>query len=170
MTCLTSLSRNSAPLVAGGAPRDWDVGLPATDVDLWVTTTNGHQAAILELMALYDVTPIMTRWDPSYYIQAIYNVEVEDNLIQLIMVTDSSPTEVVGRFCCSLSEAIWLWEDDSIIVSPDYRESRRTKVLRFCTDQTGPQAPSENYLDKMKQKFPDYEIDFYSYLAENGYA
>lgn len=160
---IDSLSSRANPLVAGGAPRDWDVGLPATDVDLWITATGATHSIIRKLTRNYRTRMLVDNSAlEGLYIKCVLDVHLHGETVQLIVVDDSSPREVISRFCCTLSEAIWKHETDELIFSPDYLMSRQIKEYIIYDGPDENRKPSEAYLKKMRSKFPDYveKIDF----------
>jgi len=144
-------------LVAGGAPRDWDVGLPATDVDIWLTTRCGTWNLINELKKTFTYEAIKDEYPEDKFIHFVYNFYVGGVKLQLIFVKNSEPQEVIGRFCCTLSEAMWFPENNEILVSPEYINSRANRTYDIHLDPNGYKSVSPDYRAKMRRKFPDYK-------------
>ena len=143
-------------MVAGGAPRDWDVGLPATDVDIWLTTRRETWDLISVLKNTFQYDTVIGDYKEGKFIHMVYNFYVGGVKLQLIFVKNSEPQEVIGRFCCTLSEAIWIPEKNEIIVSPEYIDSRANKEYDIHLDPNGYKSVSPDYRAKMRRKFPDY--------------
>lgn len=151
-------------MVAGGAPRDWDVGLPATDVDLWITKTQATYSIMRKLLWEHSHKTMIIDGSSrdELYIKSVVDIYIDGVTVQVIVVDNSHPSEVVGRFCCTLSEAIWKHETDELIFSPDYLMSRQLKEYIIYDGPDLNRKPSEAYLKKMRTKFPDYveKIDY----------
>lgn len=110
--------------------------------------------SVLKNTFQYDT--IIGDYKDGKYIHMVYNFYIGGVKLQLIFVKNSEPQEVVGRFCCTLSEAIWIPLEDAIIVSPEYIDSRANKVYDLHLDPNGYKSVSPNYRAKMRRKFPDY--------------
>ena len=106
---------------------------------------------------MYITDTVKSDYDGSKFIHFIHNFYIGGTCFQLIWVKNSEPQEVIGRFCCNLSEAIWDCENNTGLYSPAYLEGRRRKEVHLVTGGDGRvRQCSDAYAEKMKQKFPDY--------------
>jgi len=154
---INSLSSKANPLVAGGAPRDWDRNFPATDVDIWLQAWKlGPLFKALRKRYTVKCTSPYVAGNEKKYIKAVYDVYINDTIINLVFVHDPRPEEVIGRFCCTLSEAVWCYRTDTILLSPNYVHSRLNNCYTIYNGNDPNRRPSEHYIEKMRQKFPYY--------------
>lgn len=163
-------------LVAGGAPRDWYLGLPASDLDVYVcipytsTLTVGTVIDSLKLQGFEDIQEVgdsrinsfdknnmiasESKPSPEYcydpYILMVLQTVFEGEVVQFIISTRDHQ-ETIKDFYTSLSMA-W-YKDATIFTTKLFEMSIKNKVIVV----TGTQFLGNKYHEKIKSKFSDYQ-------------
>lgn len=143
-------------IVAGGAPRDWFMGKPATDVDVMVyvpPTVNFKE--MFQLMGLV-IDEYMSGEDiPEWYkknenIHTVANCIVDDVKVQIV-VRRTTTYDALKEFPLSICK-IW-YKFSKIFPEDDFLWSVRYDVIYKTSDGYGRQ---DMYLQKIFKKFPDF--------------
>lgn len=154
-------------IIAGGAPRDWSLGLPASDIDVFVhcpRTMQGQAQMMRTLSKMFEVPVQVLGPDlaPEYKmnssIEDVYQLEVSGTTVQVIR--SKTPTfRTLEGFPISLSKA---WYKGQIIRT---ERSFDVSVENGVMWKTLPDYPREHkYLNKIRLKFPTWRY-FDSELA-----
>lgn len=151
------------PTVVGGAPRDWDYGIPAQDIDIWcknITFGDEHLTLLKDLFeprgAKVGKVTNNTYSREGEYIHYIFNVLWEGVDLQFIFVQNPSVKSVIDHVCCNFSEISWDWKARKLIPTYKYKCGRMSKLLTF-SDDAG-RSPRDNYIAKMAKRYPDHKI------------
>ena len=154
-------------IVAGGAPRDWYFNKPAKDIDLFFSVKDHVQIHIINEMlkiAGFEVDSSKAADDlPDWYnhnpnIRAVFNAQIDDVDVQLILVKDS-PFKVVNQFPLSICKA-W-YKNGQIQTDKDFNITVKHKSI-FKTNTL--YAQGNAYLKKVLDKFKDFQ--YYDNLGE----
>lgn len=132
--------------VAGGAPRDWDEGKSARDIDFFFPDNGEDREAILRRFILPEGTqPLGGDHYPDQGF-TVYELEIEGHPCNLILRDEKTIEEVVGKFPTNISQ-VW-WDGDSTHSTPLYRLGRR---YGFITMDPG---ASLRYISKIQRRYP----------------
>jgi len=94
----------------------------------------------------------------NYSPNDLLNLWNTDEQVQFIFTKDVSPKYyITNEMCCNLSKA-WIGPDGNIAVSADFARGVWNKQLRFDWTWNNYHA-NWAYVNKMIEKFPDYEIN-----------
>lgn len=147
-------------IVAGGASRDWYLGNPANDLDIYLhvgkhyTRDLIHQ--ILEHIGM-NVSKEKTKEDVSDHyekncnLEAVYDIGGLDMPVQLMLMSEPTFKCVVPQFPLSLCQA-W-YKNGKVSVGKDFLISLRHKVL-YKTNQV--YGDESRYIKKICKRFSDY--------------
>ena len=154
-------------ILAGGAPRDWFFGKPATDLDFYLYDSYGGytQSQWIERLnkTLLDVKPLgmiegkaRKEIDAEYTSMAnlryVFEGEHYGVKVQVMVMSEPTFTSVVNNFCMDTSK-IW-WKGGRVQPTWEFLRAHATRTLRICPEH----APKERYIDKMVAKFPTYRL------------
>lgn len=147
-------------ILAGGAPRDWYLGNPASDLDFYIHTPSlSCEAEERRLERLGFEVHRMKRKGTHYEykdmpgIRRIYEGTLRGQVYQIIIMEEPVGSSVVKRFGTSVCMASWKGED--IITTPEFVLSHKLGVIfkqNTCHADT-------KHMKKMVQKFPKYIIE-----------
>ncbi len=156
-------------IVAGGAPRDWYLGIPAKDIDIFITADNRWTTSeiveVLSKLGFEKVTPITPKEDglQNYtmnpHIRFVYNGKLDDELIQVVVLNDST-YKIVDTFAFNVCK-VW-YKNSKVNTTPDFEYAIFNKVL---IKQGELYSSTFLYRDKIIKKFPDYKY----YDSEQNY-
>lgn len=164
------------PLVSGGAPRDWDVGTKANDIDVWckagLTMGKDVRKSLERMFSLRVEIKLVSPKDyptGEGYIEYIYSATIVGLEFQFIFVTDNSVEAVHNHVCASLSRIHFDHETLSLHPTRDYKESRKGQHIIYYDDKGC--SPRVSYVNKMKKRYPEYTHHFHMlhdrYLAKD---
>jgi len=153
-------------ILAGGAPRDWFFGKPASDLDFYVYDANFlSQGVWTERLSktLLDVKPLgmiegkdNDEIDHEYTalkeLRYVFEGEYMGMTVQVMVMSRPTFECVVDHFCMDNSK-VW-WKGEYIIPTFEFLLAHATRTLRVSEDH----APKMRYIDKMVKKFPDYRL------------
>lgn len=160
------------PRIMGGAPRNWYLGKPAVDVDVFFTVNKSKVKAdliaLLEASMYIDFEHIETDlksrgfnvesatpdglYDGNPKVQYVWECMFENQKINFIWVTED---HFIDDFVYSTSKAWYNHLNGSVQFTQDFKLSHKHKVHV----QTGTKYMSgEKYDAKMKVYFPEYRF------------
>ena len=155
-------------VLAGGAPRDWFLGKPASDLDFYVHCKD-DESQIVERLEALDIDfeflrPTSKSKESSSSegylynnkINAVVNVLYEYQPPIQIIFMKCDTIEAVSSFSLSLSQIIWEPKTDTFdtsvgdfILSVERKEIYKVNPL-FSDEAT--------YIEKILNKFPEYKL------------
>ena len=156
-------------ILAGGAPRDWDLGTPANDLDFYlylghnsVSWTMEHQIKAIgfpdarqigrdsEDSNIYESNPNIVR---------VYETHVKGVKVQFIIL--SRPTYgIVETFPFNMCQA-W-WKGDKIHTSKAFQIGKKLGILYKCGETY---AEQDRYVEKIKARFNCGKQPGYTYVT-----
>ncbi len=149
---------DTSAIVAGGAPRDWYLGKPASDIDLYfVSKETRFDFLRLQLEQVgFDIEEVNR--PVEHYLSnpdLIYIFESKINQIPLqIMLVRGAALRLIEKFPLSIC-LIW-YKDNETYFTSDFLQTAHsgviTKVNKLYSD-------GEKYLKKILAKFPEYKYD-----------
>lgn len=159
-------------IIAGGAPRNWDMGKVANDIDVYLYVGETHSCSSLlralkklfgadmipmglTAMELNDVSA-KERLECPYDamdIRWVFEGNVMGTTVQFIVMKAPTFNSVVDRFDSSICK-VW-FDGKHIVETNEYKRTKETGVI-FINDPDGRQ---NRHLDKM-----------YKYFGELGYV
>lgn len=167
---------DTTSVIAGGAPRDWYLGIPATDLDVYIRIQYNPSLTVcsvvnsLKLQGFEDIqevgdsrinsfdkknmivteskSPAEYCYDP--HILMVLQSTYEGEIVQFIISTRKQK-ETIMDFYASLS-MVW-YKDETIFTTTLFELSVKNKVIVV----TGTQFLGNKYYEKIKLKFSDYE-------------
>jgi len=147
-------------IVAGGAPRDWYLGKPATDVDVFFHSAVDSITQIEEMLKRVGLTLLhCSRGDciPAWYklnpnLIAVYDTEIEGVKVQIMQMRKSTFSSVVPEFPLSISK-VW-YRYGKIVPCTSFAISVQRKIIVKTSTIYDSRHP---YLQKILAKFPDYK-------------
>lgn len=163
-------------IVAGGAPRDWHFGKPATDIDVFFHT-NVRQITIVEQMLKHvgieisqsrtaDNLPEWYKLNPN--LLYVYETVVDGVTVQIMLMNAHTHDSVIPQFPFTICKA-W-YKHGRIELDREFKKCERHKIVV----QTNKLYSDEHkYVQKMKGKFPEWEFfdnweAAYKYVFEKG--
>lgn len=150
-------------VIAGGAPRDWKLGKPARDLDIYMYLGGGRLTAHQEqswLERLLDVklSCIEQRCTETYnlnpHIHRVWKGVYEGLDFDIIVCNhDTRSINIVNTFPIGLCQA-W-YKGGSIKTTKKFRIDAKFKLL---TKYGKLYADSSKYITKIRSKFPEYRF------------
>jgi hypothetical protein len=148
-------------IVVGGAPRDWYMGSPADDIDVFFYTTPNstihmvkaqleHVGFVIE--STKDGSKVPEHYQKNPYLKCVFDCVVQGTKVQLMLMREPTFRSVVPEFPLSLSK-VW-YKYKSINTTKEFEISVRTRVI-FKTSKL--YSDGDLYVQKIKNKFKDFE-------------
>ena len=158
---LENLSKaDPCAIVAGGAPRDWKLGQPARDLDIYIYLGGGRLTASqeqswLERLLGVKLSRIEQRCTETYklnpHIHRVWKGNYEGLDFDIIVCNhDTRSINIVNTFPIGLCQA-W-YKGGSIRTTKKFRIDAKFKLL---TKYGELYADSSKYITKIRSKFPD---------------
>ncbi len=154
-------------ILAGGAPRDWYLGNPAKDLDFYFYIPEKLSSADISdivsgivgnfILSESEVSDGYYHNNPEIFMvyDGVFSLDIGDTMeeIQLMqMKSPIVPASLVDDFSLSLSK-IWVSSDGITHFLPEFQDSIENKTMYIYTNHG-------KYIEKMKEKFPDYRFVF----------
>lgn len=148
-------------ICAGGAPRDWHFGKPATDLDVFFYTAVDQITVVEQMLRSVgikasdrrsaDNLPEWYKLNP--YLKCVYESEIDGVTVQLMLMNDKTHTSVVPHFPFTICKA-W-YKNGKIHLDKEFKLCEKWKIAV----QTNPLYNDEHkYIQKLKQKFPEWSF------------
>lgn len=157
----------------GGAPRNWDLGVPARDLDFFLTAPISDNAALEQLLTRL----VPGRFVSSAYIddqvtaggyvgngsrRAVFNFEVAGEAVQLLVNKSDFPAfEEWRTFPCTQSMVKWDFDEQRVVPLFARREGDIAHYFRF-EDEVSPKDNELAYFEKLRKYFPSQEYKILS--------
>lgn len=148
-------------ICAGGAPRDWHFGKPATDLDIFFYTGVEQLTIVEEMLRRVginidngkagDSLPEWYKLNPD--LKCVYAAEVNGVNVQLMLMQYKTQDTVVPKFPFSICKA-W-YKRGHITLEKDFLVAERNKVVVKCNTVYNDE---HKYVQKIKAKFPDWQF------------
>jgi len=151
-------------ILAGGAPRDWYLEKPATDLDFYFAP---HGVSIDEIAYKLDKLGLPSDCNEGDFqlyernpdILGVFSGYMDGIAVQLICVKHSA-TYAVGEFALDLSQA-W-YREGRIWTTHEFDLAVSKKIIRITNSLYG---NGDAYVQKILNKFPDFTFVGYSVNA-----
>lgn len=165
-------------ILAGGAPRDWFFGKPASDLDFYVYDDRNLSQQVwkerlnktlldIEILGLIegkDTTEVEHEYSAMKHLRYVFEGTHMGMTVQVMVMNEPTFNCVVDHFCMDNSK-IW-WKGGQIIPTYEFLLATATRTLKVCECHT----PHTRYIDKILKKFPTYFItksdEQYSYRVD----
>lgn len=145
-------------VIAGGAPRDLQLGIQYSDIDVFMfvplTWTNAVFENVVKNVTGLKIERVGSKETEMYAsnpnIMAVYDAEINGDKVQIIRYTE--PTFGIHKsFPLSICQTAY---KDGVFYNSDlFKKTLKTEVI--C--QVGTlYADNQKYIDKIKAKFPNY--------------
>lgn len=143
---LSDLQNNFDPtaIIAGGAPRDWDLGLLASDIDLFIRQ-EAKQAVLSKYSHLFKVN------------EDRYVGEIEGCLFEFVF-TSKEPKLIVLGFTPSISQIHY---NGVNTIKTLLKERMDAKGLILACN-------FDDYYEKIVKRFPEYKLILPEFYTING--
>lgn len=172
LTAVRKIDRRA--IIAGGAPRDWYLGMRANDIDIFI---NGEVFRVLGrdnfLYLLVNVIDAMTGGQYTYdftelgqelsqeyaseHIHRVFQAEINGQVFQFIVYTGST-FNIVRTFPFTVSRG-WCTPRDvlhgDIHVTYPVARDLQGRVLRYTETLS---QRNQRYFNKIVERFPDWEL------------
>jgi hypothetical protein len=154
--------------LAGGAPRDWELGLPAKDLDLYVSldrnmSTKAKEYILASLLGKLGGLDFLDVMHPSSHVEysaiegldCVFSGVFRDQDFQIInMETQEDLAKAVGRFDTSICK-IW-YKGGQTHYTDEFAETMGTRVIKLSEGYTwGAKHPL-----KMVNRFQGFGFTF----------
>lgn len=149
-----------ACIVAGGAPRDWYLGNPSRDIDIFLyapqLVSSSIKADTLRKLGFHIINEYgdwnkNEMYQHNQYVQCLYNIVLDKEHIQIIFMNKSTYKSVVDQFPISISK-VW-YKNKIITLSSDAKNSIKHKIIWRTSDIY---SDDNKYIIKIKNKFSNY--------------
>lgn len=148
-------------IVAGGAPRDWYLGKPATDIDAFFY--DGRQLTLSVVWDMLEAAGFKIKevklgghlpewYKKNPYLKAVYDVEIKGVKVQLMRMAKPTFDCVIPNFPLSLCH-IW-YKNGKIVAEKPFLRSIKHKAI-YKTSQI--YNNEHSYINKILDKFPEYK-------------
>lgn len=147
-------------IVAGGAARDWYLGKPATDLDVFLYAPQFTSASIrvetlnrlgFNITNSYENWKVNEIYKHNEYVAQLYNCVVDEEKVQIIFMSKPTYISVVDTFPLSISKA-W-YKNKTIKFSKEFEQSIKYKIIWKTVDSY---SNTNKYILKILTKFSDY--------------
>lgn len=151
-------------VIAGGAPRDWDMGRLANDIDIYIDSSTMHKfsdASIRKEIFPHEEFRSMNDWNyKSGEIVDVFQGWIEGQCVQFVFVS-CEPKDAMHYFAATISQAYY---DGKDIVKSAIKEALDEKEVMLMHE-----SGSIDYCRKIFKRFPGWDCSFPEcYEIEDG--
>lgn len=146
-------------ILAGGAPRNWFLGLPARDLDFYIHLNETQEATErrfkrlnLEAKLVDYNSETWADYGVMEHLFRIYEVTYKDMEVQIMCMRESTFKSVVP--CMGVSVCKFWWKGGEVIPTNEALTSIYNKTLYVKDDYSA----KEDHVKKMIKYFPDFEV------------
>lgn len=153
-------------LLAGGAPRDWFFGKPATDLDFYVYDARDLgqtvwldrlNKTLLDVEILGNVEgktaeDVDCEYSSMEHLRYVFEGKYMGMTVQVMVMSVPTYSSVLNHFCSDICK-IW-WKGNKVIPTIEFMLAHATRTINVA-DHT---EPKKRYLTKMMEKFPSYRL------------
>lgn len=166
ITSIFNTFKEGSAIIAGGYPRDLQLGREPKDIDIlveWTSKLDYDELTILADRLGYSCRDYSDRYDDHEDDQLRRVVSLipkwergqfEENVVIDVIFLNCPVFERISKFPCTLSE-IWLTANGDVEFSYDFSVAVLKKVLHFRYNS----AEYDEYEARMKSYFPDYRVE-----------
>lgn len=148
-------------ICAGGAPRDWHFGKPATDLDIFFHTSVDQLTIVAEMLRHVGIdTDLVQSADnlPEWYklnpsLLCVYPTIVDGVNVQIMLMKDKTHCSVIPHFPFSICKA-W-YKNGHVSLDRDFTVAERQKVVVRTNTVYNDE---HKYVQKIKAKFSDWHF------------
>jgi hypothetical protein len=164
-------------IVAGGAPRDWYLGKPATDIDAFFYDGRGYTLKTIKQMLesagfeitqikLGDKIPELYKKNPS--LKGVFEANINGITVQMMRMSKPTFDCVLPNFPLSICH-IW-YKNNRIVPEKHFLRSVKHKLIYKTSDIYNSE---HSYVKKILDKFPDYKyynssVELVEYILDNN--
>lgn len=155
-------------ILAGGAPRNWFLGLEANDLDFYIHLDETLAATELRFkragLAAKHVDFKSSKWETygtMEHLFRIFEVEYDGMKVQIMCMRESTFTSVVP--CFGVSICMFWWKGYNVVPTDMALTSLLTKTLYIKSNYSA----KELHVVKMKQYFNDFKVSPYNNWKED---
>jgi hypothetical protein len=164
-------------IVAGGAPRDWYLGKPATDIDAFFydarNLTLPKMQSVLEAVGFKVESCQQGGNLPDWYnknpdLKTVYNLNMSGVKVQIMRMSKPTFNCVLPNFPLSICH-VW-YKEGKIFTEKPFIRSVQHKVIYKTS---GIYNNEHRYIKKILDKFPDYKyynssLELVEYILDNN--
>lgn len=158
-------------VLAGGAPRDWWFGNPATDLDFFIRIVNGKKHK--DKFVVEKFGAIEKKKNPNYegnpLLEKVYEVSYSGVKLNFIFI-NTEPIDVIKAFPVNVSMVWYNFNNDFHQFS--YLNLFKIGVeMNALIDMETDTYKTNYYVDKIRNKFPgmDYYPSLESFVVGQGF-
>lgn len=164
ITSIFNTFKEGSAIIAGGYPRDLQLGREPRDIDIlveWESKLDYDELTILADSLGYSCRDYSNRYSDDIggqlrrvvsLIPKLERGQFEENVVIDVIFLNCPVFERIDNFPSNLSK-VWLVEN-TVIESGHFTDGKRCKVLKFSGD-----CPEE-YITRMRSYFPDYRVEY----------
>ena len=146
-------------IVAGGAPRDWYLGMKANDIDVFINFNSIYTQTTLRgiLRSLgFDAKPLEFNAKAKDYklnphLKWVFDVKGFEYPVQLIFVNNNT-FKTIDTFPLDICK-IWYKTERGIVPTKAFKEAVETRTITKCNPIY---ADEQHYIKKIRERFRDY--------------
>lgn len=165
ITSIFNTFKEGSAIIAGGYPRDLQLGREPKDIDIlveWESKLDYDELRILADRLGYVVHDHTERYGDDEHgqmrcvmtLEPIFDVDhFADGVMIDVIFLNCPVRERINNFPCTLSEA-WLTTGGGVACSYEFHKAVLNKVMKFSVD-----CPAK-YIERMKSYFPDYRVEY----------
>lgn len=148
-------------IVAGGAPRDWYLGNPATDIDVFFhvggNTPISTISNMLSSVGISDTTHKDGHNIPDHYkmnpsLRCVFGTNIEGVDVQIMLMRSPTFESVLPQFPLSICHA-WYKNGKIVAEKPFLRSIKHKAIYKTNTIYNN----EHEYVKKILKKFPEYK-------------
>lgn len=170
---------DDSAIIAGGAPRNWDQGDLAKDIDVYLRWNVERTYRVYQMLGLLlgvvapsrDITCTYSFGGDSFHLRKLVDFYYKDVLFQLIIIEEDVrlkdfKSSIVSHMDIGINmiSADWYTEGDitRLNKTKEYCHDRDNKVLTLYQNVMNPEQLShcmKVHLPKMVKYYPDYQLN-----------
>lgn len=144
-------------MIAGGAPRDWDFGQLANDLDVYLRMPNHSTLSLVELVCenfgITSLKQLVSNMSEAYAklpnLKWVFEGYYEQQKVNVMVMEQGVREEIVSNFDVSLCEC-W-FDGQNIHKTKNYNLTKEHNICFINKNYTG----KETHIKKMMQRFPN---------------
>lgn len=147
-------------IVAGGAPRDWYFDKPATDIDVFLySNLKGDAFKFAEILGVLGISikevktgdNISEEYARNPSLKYVYDTEIDGVKVQLMWMMKPTFNCVLPKFPLGI---VKIWYKEKIHTTREFDLAVKYKaIIKYSNVYNN----SDKYIQKIKDKFPDYK-------------
>lgn len=147
-------------VLVGGAPRDWLMGNPANDLDIFfclpkIKTEKEVKSLLEKIFSDINGSFISINKKSKYYGRATYDFEINNVNVQLIKTDTHDVSTIMDSITLNISRVFY--KNKTIMAKDKAFRIAIDKNTIICMDRNaGLSVARTNYIKKIRGRFPDY--------------